>query len=465
MERILALETIKKVGGKVRLCGWVNSRRDHGKLVFIDLRDRSGVVQLVITPLNSADSPTRRVEDFKPDGFSSAESSIVKLRPEDVIEVIGTVKKRTPGTVNPKIPTGTVEIQVEKIKILAKAEPLPFDTGKEELSLELTTLLDNRSLALRHPKVRAIFKIQETIIQSFRETLKELDFTEFAAPTIVPVATEGGAEIFPVKYYDYTAYLGQSPQLYKQIMVSVFERVFTVTKAYRAEPSMTTRHLSEYISLDAEMGFIDSWDELLDTAELVMKKIFLDIEKKNKRELDLFAVKIPSFGKRIPKLKMREAQEIIYKRTGRDNRKEPDLEPKDEKEICKWSKEKFGSDLVFITHYPTKKRPFYTFPDPQDSEYTLSFDLLGKGLELVTGGQRINDYQQLLEHIKKWGNKPQDFEIYLQAFKYGMPPEGGFALGAERITKQVLGLKSVKEASLFPRDMERVDVRLSTLYP
>lgn len=446
MQRTLVLETLKKIDKKVLLKGWINTRRDHGKIIFLDLRDRSGIIQVVLSP-----------------SLSISEVSVADLRPEFVVEITGTVKKRPESMVNPKIPTGKLEVKAEKIRILAEAKPLPFDMGAEELNLELSTLLDHRSLTLRHPRVRTIFKVQETVVQSFRKTLKSLDFTEFAAPTIVPAATEGGSEIFPIKYYDYTAYLGQSPQLYKQIMVSVFEKVFTIAKAYRAEPSMTTRHISEYISLDAEMGFIDSWEELMDAAELVMKNIFSDVENKHKEGLKLFGAAVPSFGKKVPRIKMREAQEIVFKRTGRDNRKEPDLEPEDEREICKWSKEEYGSDLVFITHYPTKKRPFYTFPDPKDPEYTLSFDLLGRGLELVTGGQRINNYKQLLEHIKKWGNKQEDFEIYLQAFKYGMPPEGGFALGAERITKQILGLKNVKEASLFPRDMERVDVRLSTL--
>lgn len=446
MQRTLSLETPKKIDKKVLLKGWINTRRDHGKIIFLDLRDRSGIIQVVLSP-----------------SLSISEVSVADLRPEFVVEITGTVKKRPESMVNPKIPTGKLEVKAEKIRILAEAKPLPFDMGAEELNLELSTLLDHRSLTLRHPRVRTIFKVQETVVQSFRKTLKSLDFTEFAAPTIVPAATEGGSEIFPIKYYDYTAYLGQSPQLYKQIMVSVFEKVFTIAKAYRAEPSMTTRHISEYISLDAEMGFIDSWEELMDAAELVMKNIFSDVENKHKEGLKLFKAAVPSFGKKVPRIKMREAQEIVFKRTGRDNRKEPDLEPEDEREICKWSKEEYGSDLVFITHYPTKKRPFYTFPDPKDPEYTLSFDLLGRGLELVTGGQRVNNYKQLLEHIKKWGNKQEDFEIYLQAFKYGMPPEGGFALGAERITKQILGLKNVKEASLFPRDMERVDVRLSTL--
>lgn len=439
MKRTLARETVSKIGEKVLLKGWVDRCRDHGKIVFVDLKDRSGIIQIVVGK----------------EGKS--------LHPEDVIQVEGRVKKRPEAMKNPSLLTGEIEIQAEKIRILAKSSPLPFDLGERNLNLELSTLLDYRALTLRHQKIRAIFKVQETIIQSFREILKRLDFTEFFAPTIVPVATEGGAEIFPVKYYDYTAYLAQSPQLYKQIMVSVFERVFTVTKAYRAEPSMTTRHLSEYISLDVEMGFIDSWRELMDTAEIVIRNIFSAVKKKNVGELELLGSTVPSLGKKIPRLKMQEAQEIIFQRSGRDRRKAPDLNPEDEREICKWAEEKYGSELVFITHYPVEKRPFYTLPDPQDSNYTLSFDLLCRGLELATGGQRINDYQQLVEHIKKWGNKPEDFSLYLQAFRFGMPPEGGFALGAERITKQILRLGSIKEASLFPRDMERIDSRLSLL--
>jgi len=245
--------------------------------------------------------------------------------------------------------------------------------------------------------------------------------------------------------------------------VPVFERVFTVNRVFRAEPSVTTRHLSEYISLDTEMGFIDSWKNLMDVCESLMKNIFANIEKNCSKELGLYNAKIPKISSEIPKMKMKEAQEIIFQRTGRDNRKEIDLEPEDEKEICEYSKEKYGSELIFITHYPTKKRPFYTFPDPADPEYTLSFDLLCRGLEIVTGGQRINDYQMLLKNIKKWKLDIKNLKFYLQAFKYGMPPEGGFAIGAERVVKQILNLENVREASLFPRDMTRIDQRLSVL--
>ncbi len=247
-------------------------------------------------------------------------------------------------------------------------------------------------------------------------------------------------------------------------MVSIFERVFTVAHAYRAEPSITTRHMTEYIGLDVEFGFIKDWDEILDTAEYVVKNIFKSLAEYNSDELKLFGVTLPQTGQRIPRLKLKEAQQIIFDRTKRDIRKEPDLDPEGEREIWRWSKETHNSDLIFITHYPTKKRPMYTYPDPHDPNYTLSFDLIGCGQEWITGGQRINDYDQLIKNIKKWGCDPKDFEKpYLEAFKYGIPPEGGFCLGLERITMNTLNLKNIREASLFPRDMDRVDVRLSTL--
>jgi nondiscriminating aspartyl-tRNA synthetase len=238
-------------------------------------------------------------------------------------------------------------------------------------------------------------------------------------------------------------------------MLGAFERVFTVAHVFRAEPSITTRHLSEYVSLDAEMCFIDSWTDLMDTVETIIKNIFTDLKALN--------FNVPEIGREIPRIKMREAQQIIFERTKRDHREEPDLSPDDEQEICQYSKEKYGSEVIFNTHYPTKKRPFYTFADPKDPEYTLSFDVLCRGLEIVTGGQRINEYDKLIENIKKWGNDPKNFEFYLQTFKYGLPPEGGFAFGLERVVKQVLGLSNAREATPFPRDMERVDVRLAEL--
>ncbi len=438
LKRILNIETKNYIAQTVKVAGWVDSRRDHGGIVFLDLRDRSGVLQIVSSP-----------------------DLAQEIKEEYVLEIEGEVKKRPLKMVNSELETGEIELAAKKIKILAKAEPLPFDL--KDLNVSLPTLLDYRPLTLRNIKIKAIFRVQEEVLSGFRETLKSSGFTEFQAPTIVPSATEGGAEVFNVDYFGHNGYLAQSPQFYKQILIPVFERVFTVTRAYRAEPSVTTRHLTEYISLDVEMGIIESWEELMEHCEIVLRNIFSNVKKNCQKELKFYKTEVPEMNSPFPRLKMREAQEIIFKRTGRDNRKEPDLEPEDEKEICKWAKEKYNSELIFITHYPVKKRPFYTFPDPEDTEYTLSFDLLFRGLEIVTGGQRINEYAQLARNIKKWGNKIKDFKFYLQAFKYGMPPEGGFALGGERIVKQLLGLENVREASLFPRDMARIDLRLSSL--
>lgn len=438
MERTLISDTLQKIGKEVLLKGWVNTRRDHGKIVFIDLRDRTGLAQIVFVGIEEAK----------------------ELRSEWVVEIRGVVKERPQNLINPKMETGKIEIEAKEIKILAKSEELPFDTGVETLNVGLPALLDYRPLSLRHSKNQAVFRVQETIIGAFRKELKDEGFTEIQVPTIVPSATEGGSQVFKLKYFENEAFLGQSPQLYKQIMVGVFERVFTLAHAYRAEPSVTTRHLTEYLGLDVEMGFINSFQDIMDTVEKVIRSIFERVAAERKSDLALFDATIPKLSEKIPQLKMREAQQIIFERTKRDNRKEPDLEPEDEREICRYALEKYGSDLIFITHYPTKKRPFYTYPDPADPEFTCSFDLLGRGLEWVTGGQRINDYKVLLEHIKEWGNKPEEFEIYLQAFKYGMPPEGGFCIGAERITMQILGLDNIRQASLFPRDMERIDIKL-----
>ncbi|MDO8264974.1 MAG: aspartate--tRNA(Asn) ligase [Candidatus Parcubacteria bacterium] len=440
MERILNSETPKHIGEKVRIAGWMTVRRDHGGIVFFDLRDRSGIIQVV--------SSSELAKD---------------INNECVLEIKGEIKKRPDRMVNPELETGNVELKAEEIKIVSKAEVLPFDLV--DMKMTLPSLLDWRPLTLRNKKIQAIFKVQEEIISSFRRTLSDLGFTEFQAPTLVPGATEGGSEVFHVDYFKYNAYLAQSPQFYKQILIGVFERVFTITRVYRAEPSVTTRHICEFVSLDAEMGFINSWEDLMDVCETILKNMVADLQKNRSKELAMYGNPDIQIGQKIPRLRISEIQEIIFKTKGRDNRGEMDLTPEDEKDICLWAKENHGSEAVFATHFPGRKRPFYTFPDPENPLETLSFDLLYKGLEVVTGGQRINEYKMLEDNIKKWGNKPKDFEFYLQAFKYGMPPEGGFAWGSERITKQILGLENIREATLFPRDMERIDQRLSILQP
>lgn len=439
MTRTLATETTSKVGKKVLLKGWVNARRDHGKIVFIDLRDRSGIVQVV------------------------GKSELGELHPEDVIYVTGTVNQRPDNLINPNLDTGTIEVAAEKVEVVSKAAELPFDMSKEDLEVELPTLLDYRALTLRHPKVQAIFKVQEVVIDSFRQALQERGFIEFQAPSITPAVAEGGAEVFRVKYFEHEAYLTQSPQLYKSLLVGDFERVFSVNKVFRAEPSVTTRHLTEVVSLDVEFGFIDSWEDVLEMQEYVVKYIFEQVGKRCAKELRMFNATLPKVSEKIPIIKLRDAQEIIFKRTGRDVRKEKDLAPEDEREICRWSLEEHGSDLVFVSHFLTKKKPFYVYPDPEDPTYAFSVDLIGRGVEWSSGGQRLNDYQQIIKNCHEWGIKEQDAELYLQSFRYAVPPLGGFALGAERVTMHILGLKNIREACMFPRDMERIDVRLSTL--
>ncbi len=437
MERTLISETPKHVGEKVKIQGYVHVVRAHGKIAFADITDRSGILQVV------------------------GGEDLAALRPQYAVEIEGMVNARPERMVNDKIETGKVELSIEKITVLAKSEEMPFDMRGEDLNLELPTLLDYRSLTLRHPKIKAIFKVQEAVIDAFRRALQEKDFVEFQAPSIISSVPEGGAEVFKVEYFNHQAYLSQSSQLYKSLLVGAFERVFSVNKIFRAEPSVTTRHLTEVTSLDAEFGFIDSWKDVMTMEEYVVRYIFAEVKKKCAKELELFGATLPKLSGEIPLLKLREAQKIIYKRTGRDCREEKDLAPEDEREICKWAFEEKGSDLVFISHFVTKKKPFYVYPDPYDPTYSFSVDLLGRGVEWSSGGQRLNDYKTILEHVKEWGLKEEDIELYLQSFKYGVPPLGGFALGAERVTMHILGLKNIREASLFPRDMERVDIRLS----
>jgi len=453
MERIVTTETLKHVDKEVLLQGWVQTRRDHGKLIFIDLRDRRGIIQIV----------------FNPKVSEEAHKTATQLRSEDVVAIVGKVNKRPEHMVNQKIATGTVELEATKLEILSKAETLPFDMGMEELNLELPTLLDFRSLTLRHPKVAAIFKVQAGVLAGFRKVAKELDCTEIVVPEIAASATEGGAEVFKVDYYGHSAFMTQSPQLYKQMLVPVFERVYTIAHAYRAEPSVTTRHLSVSTQLDCEFGFA-TFAELLDLVEKVGTETLRYVEENYGEELAQFNVDKIAFGSprsageagKIPRLTLTEAQEVIKKEFGRDVVGEKDLAPQDEVDICKWALDKHKSDLVTVTHYPTKKRAFYTMPDPKNKEFSLSYDLLFRGVEIMSGSQRINEYEQLVEVIKDRGMDPKNFEMYLQAFKYGMPPEGGFSFGLERMTMHLLGLKNVREASLFPRDMERVDQRFST---
>lgn len=436
MQRTLVKNTLDSIDQKVKLSGWVSTVRDHGKITFLDLRDRTGVIQCV-------------------------GSNLEKVMPEYSLEVVGKVVNRPEKLVNKDLETGTIELQIEEIKVLSPSVELPFDMGKVDLDLNLPTLLDHRPLTLKNVKQQAIFKVQSEVAKAFRESATKIDCTEVFVPTISVSSTEGGSEVFSVDYYGHKAYLTQSPQLYKQIAVGAFERVYLFSHAYRAEPSVTTRHLSEVVQMDCEIAFIDSFNELLDTAEFVGTNTIIKAFENSKKEMELFSVKKPELKTNVPRLTLTEAQKIIEKRTSRKVLGEKDLSPEDEIEICKWALEEKGSDFVTITHFPTKKRAFYTMPDEKDPEFSLSFDILFRGLEICSGSQRINRYDDLVKAIKSRGMNPEDFEGYLTCFKYGMPPEGGFSFGLERTTMKLLELKNVREASLFPRDMERVDVRLN----
>jgi len=444
-KRSLIIEANEAVDKEITLQGWVRLRRDHGKLIFLDIRDRSGIIQVVVNPMVSQE----------------AHKAAQELRAEDVVEITGKVNKRPDSAINKVLETGGVELEAIAVKVLSKAETLPFDMGSDSLNLELPTLLDFRTLTLRHPKVAKIFKVQEALIEGFRKAAHKRDCTEIFVPTISASSTEGGAEVFRFKYYENQAFLIQSPQLYKQMMVGIFERVFLTSHVYRAEESVTTRHLSESIQMDFEVGFINDFAELLDFMEEAYSEMIEYAQENCSKEFKSLGVEKAKVSKKIPRVTLREAQEIIFKRTGVDHRQELDLMPEDEKEIAAWGLEEHDSDLVTITHFPTKKRAFYSKPDPKDPEYSLSFDLLFKGLEIVSGAQRIDDYNELSEVIKKRGMDPKDFGMYLMAFRYGMPPHGGFSCGLERATMKLLNLANIREASLFPRDMERVDERFS----
>ncbi len=437
MERTLTKDTLNKVGETVMLEGWVNTRRDHGKIVFIDLRDRTGLIQIVLSPELAGE-----------------------LHTEDVVTVTGLVKSRPEKLVNPKLITGTVEIEAQKVEVLSKAAELPFDMGTDVLDVQLPTLLDYRSLTLRHPRVTAIFEVQEQIAEGFRQAARNLGCIETFPPTISASSTEGGTEVLPIDYFGHQAFLVQSPQLYKQMLVGVFERVFILTHIYRAEPSMTTRHLVESIQMDTEIGFIHNFEELLDALEKTFSQTIAYAQNQCAGQLKYLGLEPSLVENKIPRLTMIEAQKIILERTGIDHTHELDLMPEDEREIARWAREEHQSDLVTITHYPTKKRAFYSLPDPDNPEYSLSYDLIYKGLEISSGSQRIHEYQQLVDTIKARGMNPDNFEMYLQAFKYGMPPHGGFSYGLERTTMKLLELDNIREASLYPRDMERVDFRL-----
>ena len=442
--RIYIKDLKDNIGKEVIIAGWVDVRRDQGKMVFFDMRDMSGRVQCVVLP-----NHTEAIEKAK------------EIRPEWVLKITGLVNKRPEKNIKAGVVNGEVELEVTGIEVMSAAQELPFASDAE---LNLDTLLDYRPLTLRRAREQAIFKVQNAILVSLREFLQSENFTEFRAPLIVGGDAEGGTEVFKFEYfYGQTACLATSPQLYKQMMVGVFERVFTVTNVFRAEKHSTTRHLNEYTSLDLEMGFIDGPEDVMRLETKLIKYITEYLKKNCADEFKLLNATLPLIpeGDVFPMMSLPDAQKLISKETGVDCTQEPDLDPEHERWLCEYAKKEFNSDFIFITNYPRTKRPFYAMDDEKMEGRTKCYDLLFRGVELLSGNQREHRYDKLVEKMKWKGLDPEKFEFYLQAFKYGMPPHGGLAMGLERLTAKFLGIQNIKEATLFPRDINRIDKRLS----
>ena len=419
------------VGKTVKMNGAVHNIRDMGEFAFIILRKAEGLVQCVY-------------EEGK------TEFDLKDLKEESAVEVTGVI------TLEERAPQG-FELRLTGIRVLSEpAETMPIAINKWKMNTSLETRLSLRPVSLRNVRERAKFKIQEGIVRGFREFLSSQGFTEVHTPKIVSRGAEGGANVFKLNYFNKKAELGQSPQFYKQMMVGVFDRVFEVAPVFRAEKHNTTRHLNEYIGLDFEMGYIDSFEDVMAMETGFLKFTMELLKSEYKKELDMLGIDLPSISQ-IPHVRFAEAKQLVSEKYNRKIRNPFDLEPEEEVLIGRYFKEEYDSDFVFVTHYPSKKRPFYAMDDPEDTSVTLSFDLLYKGLEITTGGQRIHDYQMILEKMEKRGMDPEDIKDYLMIFKYGMPPHGGLGIGLERLAMRLLDEQNVRETSLFPRDVTRLE--------
>ena len=411
--------------------GAVHSIRDMGEIAFVILRKREGLIQTVW-------------EEGKTD------MELSEIREGDYIHVTGQIKDEE------RAPHGK-EVRLSTIRHLSHVScPLPLPIDKWKLNTSLEAKLDRRSLSLRNIRERARFRIQEGIVRGFRDFLYEQGFTEIHTPKIGAKSAEGGANMFRLSYFHRPAVLQQSPQLYKQMMVGVFDRVFETGPVFRAEKHNTRRHLNEYTSLDFEMGYIHSFLDICAMETGFLQYTMNLLEKEYNKELKLLNITLPDVEK-IPYVRFDEAKRLVSEKYNRKIRNPFDLEPEEEELIGKYFKEEYNADFVFVTHYPSKKRPFYAMDDPEDARYTLSFDLLYHGLEITTGGQRIHDLSMLEEKIQEKGMTEEGLEQYLDAFRFGMPPHGGLGIGLERLTMQLLGEDNVREACLFPRDMSRLE--------
>ena len=431
MNRTLAADLNSHVGKRVRVQGWLHALRKMGDVNFLILRDRSGIVQAV----TSAD-------DLLP---------ISNLQHESVIQIEGDV------VVAPNAPGG-FELYHNAISVISPvATPPPFALNKNRIKANQPAFLDHAVIGHRHLTNRAILRLVSGVMQGFRQTLSQQGFVEIQTPKLVASATESGANVFAVDYFGQTAYLAQSPQFYKQIMVGVFERVFEVGPVFRAEKHSTRRHINEYVSLDVEFGFIEDHFTVMALLTDVVRGILSHLESSYAADLALLEPVWPRLNEHIPHLHITEAQQLLTDQFGQtDAIGEPDLTPEHERLLGEWALSTYGSDFLFVTGYPMVKRPFYTHPDPERPAYSNSFDLLFRGTELVTGGQRLHRYNDYIAAATQHGYPLEPFESYLEVFKHGMPPHGGFAIGLERFVMQLLNLENIRLATLFPRDINRL---------
>jgi nondiscriminating aspartyl-tRNA synthetase len=429
VERTMAVELGERAGDAVRVVGWLHHQRALARVSFLLVRDSTGIAQVVVTD-------------------DAARAEAAALMPETVIEVRGRAVAST------QAPAG-VEVVDPTVRVVAEAvASLPFELRRAEIPAQLPTRLDHAAIALRHPPRRAVAEIAAASTAGFRAALDDLGFTEIFTPKVVAAATESGADVFPIEWFGRRAFLAQSPQFYKQTMVGVLERVYEIGPVFRAEPHDTVRHLAEYVSLDAELGFIEDHRDVMAVVRAAIAGMVDTVATRASRAVALLDLALPLVPATIPSIDFVEAQRMIERDTGRLTVGEPDLAPADERWLGDWALGEHGSDFVFVTGYPMAKRPFYTQPSPDDPTRSNSFDLLFRGLELVTGGQRRHGYDDYVVALE--GHDLEPYAGYLEAFRHGMPPHGGFAIGLERWVARLTGAANVREVTLFPRDSTRV---------
>lgn len=431
----LSIEEIKALGPEekksIMTHGTIYNVRDMGDFAFVIIRKIGGLVQCVYNKNNTEE-----------------EKKI--LQEENAIRVTGEVRDEERAV-------NGFEILVNKIEVLSSpAEELPLSVSKRKLNIALENEIEIRPIILRNEQRRSVFKLQEGVVRGFRKYLEENGFTEIFSPKIIAAGAEGGANIFKLDYFGKKAYLAQSPQTYKQTLIPVYERVFEIAPVFRAEKHDTARHLNEYVSVDFEMGYINSFYDVINMETGMLKYCFKYLEENYSLVLKKLGCELPKIDT-IPCVKFRDAKEMVAEKYGRKIKDPYDLEPEEERLIGELFKEDYGSDFVFVTHYPVKKRPFYAMDDPEDTKYTLSFDLLFKGLEITTGGQRIHDYDEQVKKMIFKGLYPEDFESYLMLHKYGVPPHGGLGMGLERFVMKLLDEKNIRATSMFPRDTTRLN--------